>query len=736
MSTHIGTQFQAIVDARPTDYRTAVPGAALVAPDLRASGIAEGQVLRITTARGRVGLITVAPSGASADDALDNGAIRIDRLTRQTIKAYPNESVTIELVHLDDTTEVSLVPSVPLDAHHANIVPALKNMLFTQRVALREGMLLYFTPSDRLVGITFEVHAVAGGEGVVTADTSIWLISADHDHGPDEGHDHENRPNTVLDTTFEDVGGLTSQLREVREYVELPLLFPHVYRQLGIDAPRGVIFYGAPGTGKTLMARSVANEVNAHYWYVNGPEIVGTYSGETEANLRKMFAEASASTPAIILIDEIDAIAPMRRIASSGSESRAVTQLLALMDGLGRAEGLLVIGTTNRLHAIDPALRRGGRFDREIFFLTPTPREREQILRVHCREMPLDDSALQALPDVSSRAHGFVGADLMELAREAGLNALRRAAARFVAAPSLANSPDPADLIVRADDFEAALRTVRPAALRQGGSEHPTARFADIGGYGEVKRRLQSIIDVLLSAEGGSVTGAELGADAGIVLAGAPGTGKTALVRAMAGESGVNLVTVHGPELFSQWLGETEETLRTVFDVARNSAPSILFFDQLDAIAPRGGGLGDDGARAQRRVISQITAELDALDAGSRVLVVAASNRLGDIEPAILRHGRLGVHIHIPAPSDDDRARILGRYLHSAILGESVETLIAALVPVTAGLVGGDLEFVCRSAAQAVTTAERPLARADLLAAVGIARANSQSNTCSDHPRQ
>jgi transitional endoplasmic reticulum ATPase len=394
------------------------------------------------------------------------------------------------------------------------------------------------------------------------------------------------------------------------------------------------------------------------------------------------------------------------------------------MDGLARAEGLLVIGTTNRLHAIDPALRRAGRFDREIFFPTPSRTEREQILRVHCREMPLDSGALDALGEISSRAHGFVGADLMELAREAGLNALRRAAAPFVAQPSLANSPDPDDLIVRADDFEAALRSVRPAALRQAGSEHPATRWSDIGGYDAVKRRLRSIIDVV-SAGGGSTTRAERPVDAGLVLAGAPGTGKTAMVRAMAGESGVNLVTVHGPELFSQWLGETEETLRVVFDVARNAAPSILFLDQLDAIAPRRGGLDDDGARAQRRVISQLTAELDELDPAAQVLVVAATNRLADVEPAILRRGRLGVHIHVPAPNDDDRAGILHRHLRLAELGEPADDLVAALLPLTAGLVGGDLEFVCHCAAQAASAAGRPISRADLLAAVETARADS-----------
>src|SRR5437764_15302079 len=291
-------------------------------------------------------------------------------------------------------------------------------------------MLLHVQLPDRRVGITFDVHAVEGVEGIVTEDTSVYLQAEhEHEHG-DATHTNDQESGThvetAIDTTFEDIGGLDNQIRAIREFVELPLIFPQVYRQLGISAPRGVIFFGAPGTGKTLLARSVANEINAEFFYINGPEVVGTFSGQTEENLRRIFGEAAFKTPSLIFIDELDAVAPARRTATTLSDARAVTQLLSLMDGLKRAEGVMVIGTTNRIEAIDPALRRAGRFDREVYFPTPSVPAREEILRVQTREMPMTEDALAALPEVARQAYGFVGADIMELACEAGLNALRR----------------------------------------------------------------------------------------------------------------------------------------------------------------------------------------------------------------------------------------------------------------------------------------------------------------------
>src|SRR5215204_3659201 len=375
----------AVIDPRPADYRDARLCAVYLAPDLmKAMGAATDDVVRIATHRERTVLARVA--GPFADGAAES--IQIDRFTRQALKAYPHEDVHVELTEPPPTPELALVPGVDMSQrYNPHLVPQLKRILAQNRTPVRRGMMLYVRLPDGLAGIAYDVHFVGGDEGIVTYDTALWLIQDDHDHGPDDhDHEHDRRSETVVDTTYEDIGGLSAQIREVREFVELPLLFPQVYRQLGINPPKGVIFFGAPGTGKTLLARSVANEINARFFYINGPEVIGTYTGQTEENLRKIFADASTEPPSIIFIDELDAIAPVRRMASTMSDARAVTQLLALLDGLKRAEGVMVIGTTNRIEAIDPALRRAGRFDREVHFATPSAEAREEILRVHTRE--------------------------------------------------------------------------------------------------------------------------------------------------------------------------------------------------------------------------------------------------------------------------------------------------------------------------------------------------------------
>ncbi len=697
----------AVLDSRPVDYRETHLCTVLLGPDVRGPlGAADGDVLRISTQRGRSVLCRVR---TSADDP-DGGSIRIDRFTRQALKAYPHEEVTVEPAAPEPAAELALVPSIDLSQRFdPKLVPALKRVLAEQSVAVRPGMLLYVRSTEALAGITYEVHfvgdgpaaAAAGdGEGVVNEHTTIWLVSDDHHHGPgDHEHDHDKASETVLDTTFEDVGGLTTQIREVREFVELPLIFPQVYRQLGISPPRGVIFHGAPGTGKTLLARSVANEINAELFYINGPEVVGTFSGETEANLRKVFAEASLNPPSIVFIDELDAIAPTRRMATSTTEARTVTQLLALLDGLKQAEGVLVIGTTNRVEAIDPALRRAGRFDREIHFPTPDLPAREHILRVQTREMPLDDDALAALPSVAERAYGFVGADIMELSREAGLNALRRASARFVESPSMSSYPAPEDLVVTADDFEAALGSVRPAAMRESLITYPRVTWADIGGLDAVKARLRDLVEKpLRHPELFERIG--LSSNLGVLLYGPPGTGKTLLAQAVARESGVNFLPINGPELFSQWLGESEESVRHIFDVARRAAPCIVFFDQLDAVVPKRSDLEHEGTRAPQRVVNQLLAELDGMERRSQVLVMGATNRLAMVDPAALRPGRFGVHLEVGPPDDDGRAEILRIHLAEASLAGdlTVDRLVDHLVPRTAGMTGADLSFLVQNA--------------------------------------
>ena len=705
----------ALVDARPVDYREAQLCTVVLAADVRAESASDvGDVVRIRTERGRSALCRVA---ASASDEPDAGSVRIDRFTRQALKAYPHEQVTVERAEPGPARELALVPGLDMSQRFdPQLVPTLRRVLAEQRVAVRPGMLLYVRLPDGLAGVTYEVHFVApveegagGGEGIVTGETTIWLVQDDHHHGPgDHEHDHDKVSETVLDTTFEDVGGLTAQIREVREFVELPLIFPQVYRQLGINPPRGVIFHGAPGTGKTLLARSVANEINAELFYINGPEVVGTFSGETEANLRKVFAEASLNPPSIIFIDELDAIAPARRVATSTTEARTVTQLLALLDGLKRAEGVLVIGTTNRVEAIDPALRRAGRFDREIHFATPGVEAREQILRVQTREMPLADDALASLPAIAERAYGFVGADIMELSREAGLNALRRASTQFVEAPSMASYPAAEDLVVTGADFESALRTVQPSAMRESLITYPSVTWADIGGLDDVKNRLQDLVEKpLRHPEVFERIG--LSSNLGVLLYGPPGTGKTLLAQAIARQSGVNFLPIQGPELFSQWLGESEESVRHIFDVARRAAPCIVFFDQLDAVLPKRSDLEHEGTRAPQRVVNQLLAELDGMESRSQVTVIGATNRMSMVDPAALRPGRFGVHLHVGPPDDTGRAEILRIHLADTALAEglTIDQVIAHLVPRTAGLTGADLAFLVQNAKLAALDLEQ-----------------------------
>jgi transitional endoplasmic reticulum ATPase len=691
-------EVSATVDPRPIDYRAAVPCTVLLGADLRAKlGAEPGAYVRVTTSRKRSTLCRV----STAPDAPGPGSIRIDRFSRQSLKAYPHDQVTLEVTSPDPAGEVALLPGVDMSQRYdPQHVPMLRKLLAEQRVAVRAGMLLYVRLPDQLAGITYSVHFVDGDEGIVTADTTIWLVSQDHDHGPDDHvHDDEDGSETVVDTTFEDVGGLDAQIREVREFVELPLVFPQVYRQLGISPPRGVIFYGAPGTGKTLLARSVANEINAALFYINGPEIVGTYSGETEANLRRVFAEASLKPPAIIFVDELDAIAPARRMASSHSDARAVTQLLALLDGLKHAEGVLVIGTTNRLEAIDPALRRAGRFDREIYFATPSAEAREQILRVQTREMPLDDEALRLLPRIAEQAYGFVGADLMELSREAGLNALRRASRQFVESPSLSSYPSAQDLVVHPGDFDAALTSVRPAAMRESLISFPAVTWNDIGGLDFVKARLRDLVEKPLRRPD-VFARAGLSSNLGVLLYGPPGTGKTLLAKAIAREAGINFLPIQGPELFSQWLGESEESVRHIFNVARRASPCIIFFDQLDSVMPKRSDLEHEGTRAPQRVVNQLLAELDGMEPRSQVVVIGATNRLTMVDPAALRPGRFGIHLHVGLPDDTARADILRIHLRGAHIDPAtpLDELVSGLAGQADGLTGADLEFICQTA--------------------------------------
>jgi len=492
--------------------------------------------------------------------------------------------------------------------------------------------------------------------------------------------------------TYEDIGGLHTEIQRIREMVELPLRHPELFQRLGIEPPKGVFLYGPPGCGKTLLAKAVANESDANFYVISGPEIMSKFYGESEARLREIFQKAQETAPSIIFIDEMDAIAPKREEVTGEVERRVVAQLLSLMDGMGSRGNIIVIGATNRPNAIDPALRRPGRFDREIEIGVPDKAGRYEVLQIHTRTMPLaSDVDLHRLSDI---CHGYTGADISALCREAAMKALRR----YLPEINLEEERIPSHILekmdVRLDDFTAAYREVTPTAMREVYVEVPTVRWLDVGGLGDVKQDLQEAVEwPLKKPEVFKRFGVE--PPKGILLFGPPGCGKTMLARAVATESEANFISIKGPELFSKWVGESEKAIREVFRKGRTAAPSIIFFDELDSVVPRRGmGYGDSGV--SERVISQLLTELDGIESLENVVVIGATNRPDIIDPAILRPGRFDRLIYVPSPDHATRYQILKLHTQGMPLAHDVD--LDQLATQTQSYSGADLEAVCREA--------------------------------------
>ncbi|MEM7821648.1 MAG: CDC48 family AAA ATPase [Candidatus Aenigmatarchaeota archaeon] len=664
-------------------------------------GIKEGDVVEIEGGR-KTGAI--AARAYPADVGLN--IIRMDGITRRNCGSGVGEYVKVRKADIKEARKVSIAPA------EKGIIVHMSPNLVKQNIYMRpltKGDIIIPSPVikrkpprgnifEEFFGFEFEDFFFTPFPGetrfIVTSTDPSGIVRVgditELEILPEAPERLEER--AIPTVTYEDIGGIKEIIHKVREMIELPLRHPELFERLGIEPPKGVLLYGPPGTGKTLLAKAVANESGANFISVSGPEIFSKWYGQTEENLRKIFEDAEKNAPSIIFIDEIDAIAPKREEVVGEVEKRTVAQLLALMDGLKSRGKVIVIAATNRPNAIDPALRRVGRFDREIEFPVPNREGRLEILKIHTRNMPLDkDVDLNWLADIT---YGYVGADLAGLCKEAAMSALRRVLPEIKWKEEEELPKEIMEkLVVKKEDFENALRIVEPSAMREVLVEVPKVRWDDIGGLEKVKQSLKEMVEWPLKMP---ETFERLGIEPpkGILLYGPPGCGKTLLVKAVANESGANFISVKGPELLSKWFGESEQRIRELFKRAKQVSPAIIFFDEIDALAPRRGfGLHE----ATERIVSQLLTEMSGIEEMKNVIVIAATNRPDLIDPALLRPGRIDRFVLVPAPDENTRVEIFKIHTKKMPLAKDVD--IKEFAKKTEGFSGADIEALCREAA-------------------------------------
>jgi len=641
-------------------------------------GISTGDVVQII---GKKNTVAICWPGYPEDEGF--GIIRIDGFTRKNAGIGIDDKVKIKKIDPKIASKVKLAPTEPLRIVGGETY--LKSYL--ENRAITKGDLIEINIMGRKIGLVVVAIQPYAEAAIINYSTQIEIS---------EKPAREIKESKIPRVTYEDIGGLKEEIRKVREMIELPLKYPEVFERLGVEAPKGVLLHGPPGTGKTLLAKAVANETNANFYSISGPEIMSKFYGESEENLRKVFKEAEDNAPSIIFIDEIDAIAPKREEVTGEVERRVVAQLLSLMDGLESRGEVVVIGATNRPDAIDPALRRPGRFDREIEIGVPDRNARKEILLIHTRGMPLpedEEERTKIIEDFADKTHGFVGADLEALCKEAAMRALRRILPEI----DFELESIPAEILekiqVTYSDFQEAFMDIEPSAMREVLVEVPDVKWSDIGGLESAKQELKEAVEWPLKFPE-VFEHMDAKPPKGILLYGPPGTGKTMLAKAVANESEANFISVKGPEFLSKWVGESEKAVRETFRKARQAAPCVVFMDEIDSIAPaRGAGFD---SHVTERVVSQILTELDGLEELRGVVVIGATNRPDIMDPALLRPGRFDRLVYIPPPDKEARVEIFKLHTKKKPLAEDVN--FEELAEATEGYTGADIAAVCNEA--------------------------------------
>ena len=637
-------------------------------------GISAGDVIEIVNKR-----TTSAIAWPAYSEDQNREIIRIDGFTRKNSGVAINEYVVIRPAKVKTALSLTLAPvdmRLNVDEDFTNFV---KNRLMERTLVEGDTTLVMMLGH----AIPFIVSKTRP-HGIIKVTTETKLIILNEPAPEGKG---------LPRTNYEDIGGLHEEIQRVREMVELPLRHPELFQRLGIEPPKGVLLHGPPGCGKTLLARAVANESEANFYSINGPEIMSKFYGESEARLREIFQQAQQNAPSIIFVDELDAIAPKREEVTGEVERRVVAQLLALMDGLSGRGNVIVIGATNRPGALDPALRRPGRFDREIEISVPDKKGRYEVLQIHTRGMPLSEDV--DLPKLSAMTHGYTGADLSALGRETAMKALRR----YLPQINLEEERIPPAVLekmeITMDDFLGAYKEVTPTAMREVYIEVSTVHWDDIGGLDEVKQHLKESVEWPIKTPE-IFTKLGIRPPKGILMYGPPGSGKTMLARAVATESESNFISIKGPEVFSKWVGESEKAIREVFRKARMAAPAVIFLDEIDSLTPRRGmGMSDSGV--SERVISQLLTEMDGITTLQDIVVIAATNRPDMVDSAVLRPGRFDRLIYVPEPDEKSRLQVFKIYTKGMPIATDVD--YNALTTATKYYSGADIESLCREAA-------------------------------------